>query len=170
MMVLHFRSQEVPAMGPFARQVFGVQVARHRRRLHFEEALEAILVASHASYVSAFSMSPICWLTNASSPRSRQNVFFVRGLRRTVRLCLAGCQRSPFFASEIGMGANPRARRTICTASPALPAEITRTTESSKRQRMGRLLPRNASAMLASWGAPHHRSCKWAHRADCPTS
>ncbi len=58
---------------------------------------------------------------------------------------------SPFFASEIGMGANPRARRTICTASPALPAEITRTTESSKRQRMGRLLPRNASAMLASW-------------------
>ena len=106
---------------------------------------------SHASNVSAFSMSPICWLTNASSPRSRQNVFFCSGPAANNTRFAWSPSWPPFFASEIGMGANPRARRTICTASPALPAEITRTTESSKRQRMGRLLPRNASAMPASW-------------------
>ena len=95
-------------------------------------------------------MSPTCWETNASPGRVRQNVAFCSGpVAKTVSMRTGAPEASAPAASGSanaadsadasadgtahfnGRGAKPRARRITWSVGPALPAAMTRTTESS---------------------------------------
>ena len=70
--VLHLaqrRAVFVRGCGPFAGEVFGVQVAGDAFRLRLGKPFIVVFRLKPALYVGAFSRSPMCWLTKASSPR-----------------------------------------------------------------------------------------------------
>ena len=79
MVMLHFGHRKSLVMGPFARQVLGVQVACHRRRLHFEEALEAILRGQpRVVGLGVFHVSDVLGYEAVGAAQQREGVLLFR--------------------------------------------------------------------------------------------
>lgn len=77
--MLHFGHRKSLVMGPFARQVLGVQVACHRRRLHFEEALEAILRGQpRVVGLGVFHVSDVLGYEAVGAAQQREGVLLFR--------------------------------------------------------------------------------------------